>query len=262
MVTRESSLRDTFDPAAFHRSTSASQRGWAERDIHRRRSGFQDRIARFAGTITTILGALVAFTLRPPVITDTRDVLVSAGAIGFSLIAGMVLAKIVMSFFETSVEFDRVVMWTGALFVALAVGVVGVVPDYAREADDYVTASPGHSLTSSSAYATYGLIKDDPAFADVALWELDQVEATAVAAFVLADASASPRVTDERFLSHALADIDRVHFGRLDGTSVFVDANARRAHVGWLEGSALVVVSGRTRASVEAAALDLLRARR
>lgn len=260
MVTRESTLRrETFDPVVFHRSATMAQSGWAEREIRLAKKTFQDKIGRFASSITFALGALLILAVRPPNIMDGRDLSVSAVALGASLVVGMVGSKLVMSFFRTSVEVDRIVMWAISLLAGLVLASTGLIPAYARDADDYIHEIPGHTLTIPTAFDAYNLV-DEPkgVFADAEVWSLEAEGSSVGAVGVYVIDEGSKRGVSKMMseaLGKAVVDPRRAV---LAGTNVFVTSVGTNAQIGYLADSALIVVSGPNRSRIEPAATALI----
>ena len=259
MVTRESTLRrETFDPVVFHRTAAMAQSGWAEHEVRKAKDGLQDKIGRFAGAITFILGLLLIVTVQPPNLMDMRDISVSALALAASVVAGMVGSKIVMSVFRTSVEVDRIVMWAVSLVVGLAVATTGLIPAYARDADDYIHEIPGYTLTAPPSSDAYNLV-DDPKgiFSDTGVWSLEAANGSvgAVGVYVIEDGS---KRGVAKMMSDALGGVAvDPHRAVLAGENIFVSNAGRHVQLGHLEDSALVVVSGTSRSQIEPAASAL-----
>ena len=258
MVTRESTLRrETFDPIVFHRTAAMAQSGWAEREARQVRT-FQDKIGRFAGSITFFLGLLLVAALRPPNVMDLRDVSVSAVALAACLVMGMVGSKIVMSVFRTSVEVDRIVMWAVSLVVGLAVMAIGLVPSFARDADDYIHEIPGFTLTTSASFDSYDLVdKTKGVYSDAQVWTLEAAgqQVGAVGVYVIEEGSKRGAA---RLMSDALggAAVDP-HPAVLGGETILVSNVGTHVQLGHMEDSALVVVAGPNRSRIEPAAAAL-----
>jgi hypothetical protein len=257
VVTRESTLRENFDPIVFHRSAAMAQSGWAEHEARKARS-FQDKIGRFAGTITFLLGLLLIVALRPPNLMDLRDVSVSAVAIGACLVVGMVGSKIVMSVFRTSVEVDRIVMWAVSLVIGLAVASLGLVPTFARDADDYIHEIPGYTMTLAPSFDSYDLVdKSKGVFTDAEVWSLEAAGQTvgAVGVYVIEDGS---KRGASKLMSDATggAAIDP-HRAVLGGETILVSNTGSRVQLGHVEDSALVIVAGSNRSKLEPVAASL-----
>ena len=257
MVTRESTLRrETFDPIVFHRTAAMAQSGWAEREARNVRT-FQDKIGRFAGSITFFLGLLLVVALRPPNVMDLRDVSVSAVALAACLVVGMVGSKIVMSVFRTSVEVDRIVMWAVSLMVGLAVMAMGLVPSFARDADDYIHEIPGFTLTTPASFDSYDLVdKAKGVYTDTEVWALEAAgqQVGAVGSYVIEDGS---KRGVAKLMSDALGTAVDPHRAVLGGETILVSSIGTHVQLGHMEDSALVVVSGANRSKIEPAAAAL-----
>ena len=257
MVTRESTLRrESFDPIVFHRSAAMAQSGWAEHEVRKTRT-LQDKIGRFAGSITFFLGLLFVVALRPPNVMDLRDVSVSAVALGACIVVGMVGSKIVMSVFRTSVEIDRIVMWAVTLVVGLAIASMGLVPSFARDADDYIREVPGFTMTISSGSDSYSLV-DEPkgTFTDAQVWSLEAGDQSVGAVGVYVIEEGSKRGVS-KLMSDALGTSVEVRRAVLGGETVLVSNTGSRVQLGHIEDSALVVVSGGNRDRIEPVASAL-----
>jgi hypothetical protein len=264
VVTRESTLRESFDPVAFHRTASMAQTGWADREERRAAEHrFQDNVARFSGTITFIVGVLIAMALRPPDLMDGRDVAVSAAALAVSLAVGVIGAKIIGSVFRTtSVEVDRVVMWVVTLVAAVGLAAAGTVPSYARDADDFLTDIPGYTVTTPASLEPYHLARDARGvFSGAGLWALETNGKTvgALGVYLMGDGRARGEL---KMMADALQGRSVApRRAMVAGQSVLVGNSGSHVQLGWIDGSALVVVSGAHRSAIEPAAAALLRAR-
>jgi hypothetical protein len=192
---------------------------------------------------------------------DGRDISVSALALGACVVAGMVGSKIVMSMFRTSVEIDRIVMWAMALVAGFVVAATGLLPAFARDADDYIHEIPGHTLTIPASFNAYNLV-DEPrgVFTDAEVWSLQAsgAEVGAVGVYVIEENSKRGAA---KMMSDALggATVDP-HGAVFEGENIFVVNSGSQVQLGRIEDSALVVVSGAHRSKIEPAAAALFTA--
>ena len=267
MVTRESTLRQSFDPAAFHRSANMAQTGWAEREVNDARGGLRSTVARFSSSITLLLGALLVLALRPVDVMDPRDVVVSSLAIGVSWLVAVVITRPLMAILRTntSAEVDRVVTWSVALGLALILSSMGIVADFSRDVDDYIDDVPGYTLTNSPEMKSdLQAARGRPfaeTFSDVGVWTLhrDLKMIGTLSVHVTADADDAVRLGGKALFERALAGrSNSIRRERLEGQSIMVSHSGGQAHLGWLDGSALVVASGKSRDWVNPVAAALI----